>query len=57
MKALKALACALALGVTIAPAAAQSYPAKPVRIVDSEESFETPLVPGLVINAVDVFQR
>ena len=31
--------------------------AKPVRIVDSEESFETPLVPGLMINAVDVFQR
>ena len=23
----------------------------------SEESFETPLVPGLMINAVDVFQR
>lgn len=33
MKALKALACALALGTTIAPAVAQNYPTKPVRIV------------------------
>jgi Uma2 family endonuclease len=31
--------------------------AKPVRIVDSEESFETPLLPGLVASAVDFFQR
>lgn len=31
--------------------------AKPVRIVDSDESFETALLPGLVINAVDVFRR
>ena len=31
--------------------------AKPVRIVDSEESFETPLLPGLVVSAVEVFKR
>ncbi len=31
--------------------------AKAVRIVDSEESFETLLVPGLKINAIEVFQR
>lgn len=31
--------------------------AKPVRIVDSEESFETALLSGLAINAVEVFQR
>lgn len=31
--------------------------AKPVRIVDTEESFETTLLPGLVINAADVFKR
>ena len=31
--------------------------AKPVRIVDSEESFESPLLPDLVINATDVFKR
>ena len=31
--------------------------AKPVRIVDSEESFETALFPGLIINATDVFKR
>lgn len=31
--------------------------AKPVRIVDSEESFETPLLPGLVVSAVEVFRR
>ena len=31
--------------------------AKPVRIVDSEETFETALLPGLVVNAVDVFKR
>lgn len=31
--------------------------AKPVRIVDSEETFETPLFPGLTINAADVFRR
>jgi len=31
--------------------------AKPARIVDSDESFETPLLPGLVINAADVFRR
>lgn len=31
--------------------------AKPVRIVDSDESFETPLLPGLVISAAEVFQR
>jgi Uma2 family endonuclease len=32
-------------------------PGKPVRIVDSEESFETLLLPGLVVSARDVFQR
>ena len=31
--------------------------AKPVRIVDSEENFETPLLPGLVVSAVEVFRR
>lgn len=31
--------------------------AKPVRIVDSEETFVTPLLPGLVVNAVEVFKR
>jgi len=31
--------------------------AKPVRIVDEEESLETPLLPGLVVAAVDVFRR
>lgn len=31
--------------------------AKPVRIVDSEESFETPLLPDLVVSAVEVFRR
>ena len=31
--------------------------AKPVRIVDSEESLETPLLPGLVVSAVEVFRR
>jgi len=31
--------------------------AKPVRIVDSDESFETPLLPGLVVRAPDVFKR
>lgn len=31
--------------------------AKPVRIIDSDESFETPLLPGLIINAADVFKR
>jgi Uma2 family endonuclease len=31
--------------------------AKPVRVVDTEEQFETPLLPGLVINAADVFKR
>ncbi|MBI5767458.1 MAG: Uma2 family endonuclease [Verrucomicrobia bacterium] len=31
--------------------------AKAARIVDSEESFETPLLPGLVIQAAEVFQR
>lgn len=31
--------------------------AKPVRIVDSEESFETALLPGLIVNAVDVFKH
>jgi Uma2 family endonuclease len=32
-------------------------PAKPVRIVDSDESFETPLFAGLTISATDVFKR
>jgi len=32
-------------------------PAKPVRIIDSDETFEIPLLPGLVVNAVDVFAR
>jgi Uma2 family endonuclease len=31
--------------------------AKPVQLVDSEESFETPLLPGLVVSAVEVFRR
>lgn len=31
--------------------------AKPVRIVDSEESFETPLLPGLVVSAIEVFRK
>lgn len=31
--------------------------AKPVRVIDSDEAFETPLLPGLVISAADVFQR
>jgi Uma2 family endonuclease len=31
--------------------------AKPVRIVDSEETFETSLFPGLLIHATDVFKR
>jgi Uma2 family endonuclease len=31
--------------------------AKPVRIIDSDETFETPLLPGLVIKATDVFER
>jgi Uma2 family endonuclease len=31
--------------------------AKPVRLVDSDESFETPLFPGLIVNATDVFKR
>jgi Uma2 family endonuclease len=31
--------------------------AKPVRIVDSDESFETPLLPGLIVSAVEVFRR
>lgn len=31
--------------------------AKPVRIVDSDETFETALLPGLVISATEVFRR
>ncbi len=31
--------------------------AKPVCVIDSDETFETPLLPGLVISAADVFQR
>jgi hypothetical protein len=31
--------------------------AKPLRVIDSDETFETPLLPGLTINAADVFQR
>jgi Uma2 family endonuclease len=31
--------------------------AKPVRIIDSDETFETPLLPGLAISAVEVFKR
>ena len=31
--------------------------AKPVRIVDSEESFETALLPGLIVAAAEVFKR
>ncbi len=31
--------------------------AKPVRIVDSDESFETPLLPGLLVSAADIFKR
>jgi Uma2 family endonuclease len=30
---------------------------KPVRMVDREETFETPLLPGLVIAATEVFRR
>jgi Uma2 family endonuclease len=30
---------------------------KPVRILDNDESFETPLLPGLTINAAEVFER
>ena len=32
-------------------------PVKPVRVVDNDESFATPLLPGLVIHAADVFRR
>lgn len=31
--------------------------AKPVRIVDRDENFETPLLPGLVVAASEVFKR
>ena len=31
--------------------------AKPVRIVDRDETFETPLLPGLTISAEKVFKR
>lgn len=31
--------------------------AKPRRILDNNETFETPLLPGLVIEAAEVFQR
>ena len=31
--------------------------AKPVRILDNDESFETPLLPGLVVRAAEVFLR
>jgi Uma2 family endonuclease len=31
-------------------------PAKPVRIIDSDESFETALLPGLVVSAAEVFK-
>ncbi len=31
-------------------------PAKPVRIVDSDESFETSVLPGLVVSAVEIFK-
>jgi Uma2 family endonuclease len=31
--------------------------AKPVRIIENDETFETPLLPGLVISAADVFRR
>jgi len=31
--------------------------AKPVRVIDSHETFETPLFPGLVVSAAEVFQR
>jgi len=31
--------------------------AKPVRIVDSDETFATPLFPGLVVSAATVFQQ
>jgi Uma2 family endonuclease len=32
-------------------------PAKAVRIVDEDESFGSPLLPGLTISATDVFAR
>ena len=31
--------------------------AKAVRIVDSDETFETPLLPGLAIHSSDLFKR
>jgi len=31
--------------------------AKPIRLVDSDETFTTPLLPGLVIRAADLFAR
>jgi len=31
--------------------------AKPVRIHDNDETFETPLLPGLVIQAAEIFRR
>ena len=31
--------------------------AKPVRIVEGEESFEMPVMPGLAISVVEVFRR
>ena len=30
---------------------------KPVRVVDHDETFQTALLPGLVISAADVFKR
>jgi Uma2 family endonuclease len=32
-------------------------PAKPVRLIEEDETFSTPLLPGLVISAVEVFKR
>lgn len=31
--------------------------AKPVRVYDNDESFETPLLPGLIIHGAEVFER
>ena len=32
-------------------------PAKAVRLVEDDESFETPLLPGLIVSAAEVFKR
>ena len=32
-------------------------PAKPVRLIEEDEVFSTPLLPGLTISAAEVFKR